>query len=106
MILGNNVPDFVKTALKDNGVSTLAKYHKRKSVWHYLSRAFFISLFLYCKAQGLKLYDVETHGGSLRIYSTHIENTQINISKNVQDLLDFGMEIYTGFQEKTNKVFY
>jgi len=133
LILGNNVlahvpdiNDFVKglkTALKPTGTITMEfphllniiKENQFDTIYHeHFSYLSFYTVKQIFEAQGLKLYDVEklqTHGGSLRIYSTHSENTQINISKNVQNLLDeekafglFGMEIYKGFQEKTNKV--
>lgn len=133
LILGNNVlahvpdiNDFVKglkTALKPTGTITMEfphllniiKENQFDTIYHeHFSYLSFYTVKQIFEAQGLKLYDVEklqTHGGSLRIYSTHSENIQINISKNVQNLLDeekafglFGMEIYKGFQEKTNKV--
>src|SRR5574344_1792313 len=133
LILGNNVlahvpdiNDFVKglkTALKPTGTITMEfphllniiKENQFDTIYHeHFSYLSFYTVKQIFEAQGLKLYDVEklqTHGGSLRIYATHSENIQINISKNVQNLLDeeksfglFGMEIYKGFQEKTNKV--
>ena len=66
--------------------------------------------------QGLKLYDVEkltTHGGSLRIYATHIENESIHILYSVDCLIEeekkfglFDTNIYKNFQEKADKVKY
>lgn len=133
LILGNNVlahvpdiNDFVKglkTALKPIGTITMEfphllniiKENQFDTIYHeHFSYLSFYTVKQIFEAQGLKLYDVEklpTHGGSLRIYATYSENIQINISKNVQNLLDeeksfglFVMEIYKGFQEKTNKV--
>lgn len=133
LILGNNVlahvpdiNDFVKglkIALKPIGTITMEfphllniiKENQFDTIYHeHFSYLSFYTVKQIFEAQGLKLYDVEklpTHGGSLRIYATHSENIQINISKNVQNLLDeeksfglFGMEIYKGFQERTNKV--
>ncbi len=133
LILGNNVlahvpdiNDFVKglkRALKPIGTITMEfphllniiKENQFDTIYHeHFSYLSFYTVKQIFEAQGLKLYDVEklpTHGGSLRIYATHSENIQINISKNVQNLLDeeksfglFGMEIYKGFQERTNKV--
>ncbi|MDX4012705.1 class I SAM-dependent methyltransferase [Aliarcobacter skirrowii] len=135
LILGNNVlahvpdiNDFVKglkTALKDNGTITMEfphllniiKENQFDTIYHeHFSYLSFYTVKQIFEAQGLKLYDVEklpTHGGSLRIYATHSENIQINISKNVQNLLDeekefglFDMNIYAIFQEKANKVKY
>lgn len=134
LILGNNViahvpdiNDFVKglkIALKNNGIITMEFPHllnlisenQFDTIYHehfsYLSLYTLIQVFT---KQELKIYDVEqlsTHGGSLRIYATHIEN-KIAIEENVQKLLDkekeFGlldMNIYTTFQEKANKVKY
>ena len=62
------------------------------------------------ESAGLKLFDVEeipTHGGSLRIYATHTENSKQEITANVQLLLDkelsYGIdtiEYYNGFSAK------
>jgi SAM-dependent methyltransferase len=133
LILGNNVlahvpdiNDFVKglkTSLKTTGTITMEfphllniiKENQFDTIYHeHFSYLSFYTVKQIFEAQGLKLYDVEqlsTHGGSLRIYATHSENSEINISKNVEKLLDeeksfglFDMEIYKGFQEKTNRV--
>ncbi|RXJ84405.1 class I SAM-dependent methyltransferase [Arcobacter cloacae] len=134
LILGNNVlahvpdiNDFVKglkIVLKEEGVITmefphllnLIKENQFDTIYHehfsYLSLYTLLQVF---NKQGLKIYDVEklsTHGGSLRIYATHIAN-KIIIKENVQKLLEeekmFGllnMDKYTTFQEKANKVKY
>lgn len=134
LILGNNVlahvpdiNDFVKglkIVLKEEGVITmefphllnLIKENQFDTIYHehfsYLSLYTLLQVF---DKQGLKIYDVEklsTHGGSLRIYATHIAN-KIIIKENVQKLLEeekvFGllnMDKYTTFQEKANKVKY
>ena len=135
LILGNNVlahvpdiNDFVKglkIALKDDGTVTMEfphllniiKENQFDTIYH--EHFSYLSLYtveqIFAK-QGLKIYDVEklsTHGGSLRIYATHIENNNIKMSENVKQVLDeeqeFGlldMDIYKNFQEKANKVKY
>lgn len=133
LIIGNNVlahvpdiGDFVKglkIALKDNGTITvefphllnLIKYNQFDTIYHehfsYLSIIVVSKIF---EEQGLKIYDVEkldTHGGSLRVYATHVENERQNISKNVELIMDeekqFGMDenkIYLDFSEKIKKI--
>lgn len=135
LILGNNVlahvpdiNDFViglKTALKSNGTITmefphilnLIKMNQFDTIYHehfsYLSLHTVNEIF---KKHGLKIYDteeLETHGGSLRIYAAHNSNENIIRSTNVGKILkkeeDFGllgMEAYSTFQEKANKVKY
>ena len=135
LILGNNVlahvpdiNDFVKglkIALKNNGIITMEFPHllnlieenQFDTIYHehfsYLSLYTLIQIF---EKQELKIFDVEklpTHGGSLRIYATHIENNDLEISKNVGNILNeekefglFDMNIYAIFQEKANKVKY
>lgn len=134
LILGNNVlahvpdiNDFVKglkIALKDSGTITMEFPHLLKlikenqfdTIYHeHFSYLSFYTVKQIFEKQGLKLYDVEkllTHGGSLRIYATHIEN-DIKISQNVEQLLDeerafglFAMEVYQSFQTKADKVKY
>ncbi|MDQ7047722.1 MAG: class I SAM-dependent methyltransferase [Sulfurovum sp.] len=135
LILGNNVlahvpdiNDFVqglKIVLKDNGTITMEfphllniiKENQFDTIYHeHFSYLSFYTVKQIFEAQGLKLYDVEkltTHGGSLRIYATHSENNAMNISTNVNQLLEeekefglFDIDIYSGFQEKANKVKY
>lgn len=132
LILGKNVlahvpdiNDFVKglkTALKPHGTVTmefphllnLIKENQFDTIYHehfsYLSFYTVQKIFI---NQGLKLYDVEkypTHGGSIRIFATHQDNS-IETSSNVENMLKeeesfglFDIEIYKGFQEKTDKV--
>lgn len=134
LILGNNVlahvPDIndfakgLKIILKDEGVITmefphllnLIKENQFDTIYHehfsYLSLYTLIQIF---EKQELKIYDVEkllTHGGSLRIYVTHLENAKI-IEPSIQQILEeekeFGllnMDTYKTFQEKANKVKY
>jgi len=135
LILGNNVlahvpdiNDFVKglkIALKEKGTVTMEFPHllniinenQFDTIYHeHFSYLSFYTVQKIFEAQGLKLYDVEmisTHGGSLRIFATHSENDNIDLSNNVQNILDqekefglFDMDIYKGFQEKANKVKY
>ena len=135
LILGNNViahvpdiNDFVnglKIALKTNGIITMEFPHllnlinenQFDTIYHehfsYLSLYTLIQIF---KKQKLNIYDVEklpTHGGSLRVYATHIENNTLEISKNIENILNeekkfalLDMNTYTNFQEKANKVKY
>jgi len=134
VILGNNVlahvpniNDFVKglkVALKADGVITMEFPHllnlieksQFDTVYHehfsYLSLMTTMSVF---KVHGLQIYDVEelaTHGGSLRIYATHIENT-ISIAPQVKTVLQKEisanldkLEGYKGFQKKANRIKY
>lgn len=134
VILGNNVlahvpniNDFVKglkVALKADGVITMEFPHllnlieksQFDTVYHehfsYLSLATTMRVF---KAHGLQIYDAEelsTHGGSLRIYATHIENT-VSIAPQVKTVLQKEISAnldtldgYKGFQEKANKIKY
>jgi len=135
LILGNNVlahvpniNDFVKglkIALSDSGTITMEFPHIlniiQKNQFDTIYHEHFSYFSLYTvhqifEKQGLKLYDVEklsTHGGSLRIYATHVENNDITCSFNVDTILDeekkfglFKMDIYKNFQENANKVKY
>jgi len=134
VILGNNVlahvpdiNDFVKglkVTLKHDGVITMEFPHllnlieksQFDTVYHehfsYLSLMTTMDVF---KAHGLQVYDVEelvTHGGSLRIYATHIENA-ISIAPNINAVLQKEISAnlntldgYEGFQKKANKIKY
>ncbi len=133
LLLGNNVlahvPDIVdfvagmKILLKENGIITMEFPHLMQlvdnnqfdTIYHehfsYLSFHIVKQIF---ESQGLQLFDVEeipTHGGSLRIYATHKENTQQNISENVNNLLQKeyskginALDYYNNFQQKALKV--
>ncbi|MDR2408911.1 MAG: class I SAM-dependent methyltransferase [Bacteroidales bacterium] len=108
LIVGNNVlahvpdiNDFVrglKIVLKPYGTVTmefphlfnLITYNQFDTIYHehfsYLSLMTVQTVFA---SQGLKIYDVEklsTHGGSLRIYATHVEN-DIKIENAVTELI-------------------
>lgn len=129
LILGNNVlahvpslNDFVrglKVLLKTSGVMTfefphLIKLIEKKefdTIYHehfsYFSFYFICNLF---KFHGLEVFDVDeldTHGGSLRVYVKHKENTAMAISNFVTKLIqqekDLGIDkttYYKGFEEK------
>jgi len=133
LILGNNVlahvpglNNFVrgmKILLKPEGVITLEFPHLIKlinkiefdTIYHehfsYFSFYFIIKLFEF---HGLEIFDVEeleTHGGSLRIYAKHRENKTCPISENVSKLLKMELDAgvnkisnYIGFQEKAVEV--
>jgi SAM-dependent methyltransferase len=132
LICGNNVyahvPDIndftegLKIILKRGGVINLEFPHLMRliennqfdTVYHehfsYLSLGTVAEIF---SSVGLKIFDVEeipTHGGSLRIYGCHADDSRLTTSA-VIDLLSsevkFGLkalDIYQAFQAKANKV--
>lgn len=133
LILGNNVlahvPDIndfvagVKIALKPNGVNTfefphlckLIEFNQFDTIYHeHFSYLSFTALKSVFEKQGLEFFDVHelpTHGGSLRIFTKHIEDNTKTIEPSVQLLLDrekalgvTSMVYYEGFQERVNKV--
>jgi SAM-dependent methyltransferase len=133
LIVGNNVlahvPDLndfvkgVKIALKSNGVNTfefphlckLVELNQFDTIYHehfsYLSLTSLRSVF---ESQGLEIFDVQelsTHGGSLRIFTKHIEDKTKVILPSVDELLKkekkLGvdtMSYYQGFQEKVDSI--
>lgn len=135
LIIGNNVlahvpniNDFVKgmkLALKETGVITMEFPHllnlidkmEFDTIYHehfsYLSLIAVIRIF---ESQGLKIFDVQelpTHGGSIRVYAKHVENTLHKYSKNVDLILkkemDFGLNklnSYFRFQSNAEKIKY
>lgn len=135
LLLGNNVlahvpdiNDFVaglKIALKPEGIITMEFPHLMKLVEHNQFDTIYHEHFSYFslhtvktifESHGLELFDVEeleTHGGSLRIYAKHEENRAINISANIVKLeaeeRKRGMLIskyYASFQEKVDSIKY
>ncbi|MDR2622991.1 MAG: class I SAM-dependent methyltransferase [Methanobrevibacter sp.] len=135
LILGNNVlahvpdiNDFVKglkLALKPNGVITmefphllnLINYNQFDTIYHeHFSYLSLIAVKRIFESQGLKIFDVEelaTHGGSLRVYATHIENN--NIIYKLNDSVDLilneekdakldKIEGYLNFEENAQKI--
>ncbi len=133
LILGNNVlahvPDIndfvkgVKIALKPLGVNTfefphlckLIEFNQFDTIYHehfsYLTLTSLKSVF---EKQGLEFFDVQelpTHGGSLRIFTKHLEDSSKVIEPSVKAMLDKEKVIgvntlayYEGFQEKTDKI--
>jgi len=105
LLLGNNVlahvpdiNDFVagmKIALKPTGVVTMEFPHLLQlmalnqfdTIYHeHFSYLSFTTVEKIFAAHGLVLFDVdelETHGGSLRIYARHQENTDLKLSESV-----------------------
>ena len=133
LIVGNNVlahvpniNDFVegmKILLNSNGIITMEFPHLMQlieknqfdTIYHeHFSYFSFYTVIQIFEKHNLKIFDVEeltTHGGSLRIYVTHIENSTHILSNTVKNLLDkemkFGitdMSTYTNFQENIIKI--
>jgi len=133
LLLGNNVlahvpdiNDFVnglKILLKPNGVITfefphllqLIRFNQFDTIYHeHFSYLSLLSVKQIFEAQRLSIFDVEeisTHGGSLRIFVKHQEDTTKVESNTVQTILqkefDFGLNelaIYQTFQVKAEKV--
>jgi len=134
LLLGNNVlahvpdiNDFVaglKILLKDNGVITmefphllnLVEQNQFDTIYHeHFSYLSFYTVKQVFEKHNLKIFDIEelsTHGGSLRIYATHVER-DIAIEPDVDKLMDKEIErgitdfgFYTSFQDRADKVKY
>lgn len=135
LILGNNVlahvPDIndfvhgVKIALSTTGVNTfefphlcqLVEFKQFDTIYHehfsYLSLTAIKSIFA---QQGLEVFDVQeipTHGGSLRIFTKHKEDTSKIVEASVALLLqkekNLGvntLEYYQNFQTKVDRIKY
>jgi hypothetical protein len=132
LLLGNNVlahvPDILdfvggmKIILKDTGVITMEFPHLMQlvdnnqfdTIYHeHFSYLSFYTVKQIFESQGLEMFDVEeipTHGGSLRIYAKHVEDTTKIISENVASVLkketDKGLDTlayYDNFQQKALK---
>lgn len=133
LLLGNNVlahvPDIVdfvggmKIILKDSGVITMEFPHLMQlvdnnqfdTIYHeHFSYLSFYTVKQIFESQGLEMFDVEeipTHGGSLRIYAKHKEDSSKAISENVSTLLKketakglATLAYYDNFQQKALKV--
>ena len=133
LLLGNNVlahvpniNDFVegmRILLNPRGIITMEFPHlmqlidKNQFDTIYHEHFSYLSLYTVRKIfeqHNLKIFDVEelkTHGGSLRIYATHIENSTYDINDNVKKLLEkeieFGitnLSTYANFQDRINNV--
>lgn len=135
LILGNNVlahvPDIndfvkgVKIALKDNGVNTfefphlckLVELNQFDTIYHehfsYLSLTSVNNIF---ENNGMVIFDVQqltTHGGSLRIFTKHKENSKLQVNQSVFDLLELEKKLgvdtltyYKDFQIRVDKIKY
>jgi SAM-dependent methyltransferase len=117
--------DFVKglkLLLKPSGVVTIEFPHLMKlmaenqfdTIYHeHFSYFSFLSAESLFRRQGLVLFDVEelpTHGGSLRIYARHAEDTSRPVTERAQRLrqreIDAGLlrlETYAGFAEQVKE---
>lgn len=132
LIVGNNVyahvPDIndftrgLKAALKPNGVITLEFPHLMRLVEHtqfdtiYHEHFSYLSLYTVeriFKAVGLKIWDVEelsTHGGSLRIYGCHAEDTRARTEALAALLVEEAqcglqdLATYQNFQARADKI--
>ena len=133
LLLGNNVlahvPDIVdfvggmKILLKEDGVITMEFPHLMQlvdnnqfdTIYHeHFSYLSFHTVKQIFESQDFKMFDVEeipTHGGSLRIYASHKENSQQQLSENVNTLLQKeyskgmnALDYYNNFQQKALKV--
>ncbi len=133
LFLGNNVlahvPDIVdivkgiKIILKPQGVVTIEFPHLMQlvdnnqfdTIYHeHFSYLSFYSVKQIFEAEGLEMFDVEeipTHGGSLRIYAKHKEDSSKIVSENVAQLInkEIGKGIntltyYEDFGQKVSKV--
>jgi len=132
LIIGNNVlahvpdiNDFVaglKLALAENGLVTMEfphlmeiiESHQFDTIYHeHFSYLSLLSVEQIFKRHGLKIFDVEqlpTHGGSLRIYAAHADDTTKPESENVASLRDSesraglaDLKTYLHFADKVNK---
>jgi len=133
LILGNNVlahvPDIndfasgLKIALNPGGTITMEFPHllnlinlnQFDTIYHeHFSYLSLITVQKIFNSQGLKIYNVEeltTHGGSLRIYAAHNENTFLTIEESVNNVIkkekSAGLDTvegYRGFEKKVNKI--
>jgi hypothetical protein len=130
LILGNNVlahvPDIndfaagLKIALNPGGTITmefphllnLIDFNQFDTIYHeHFSYLSLITVQKIFSDQGLKIYNVEelpTHGGSLRIYTTHNENTFLTIEESVNNVIkkekSAGLDTVEGYRGFGNKV--
>lgn len=133
LLIGNNVlahvpdlNDFVaglKIALKSTGIITMEFPHLMQlvdncqfdTIYHeHFSYLSFTTVCAIFRNHGLDLFDVEeipTHGGSLRIYAKHVEDTTKEISASIDTLLEkekskglATMAYYQDFQQKVDKI--
>lgn len=133
LLLGNNVlahvpdiMDFVggmKLILSDNGIITMEFPHLMQLIENnqfdtiYHEHFSYLSLYTVKEifaSKGLEIFDVEeltTHGGSLRIYARHVEDSTKSITGRVEKLLQTelkrginSLSYYDNFQRKALKV--
>lgn len=133
LLIGNNVlahvpdiDDFVyglKTALAPDGVITMEFPHLLRlieecqfdTIYHeHYSYLSFTTVQKIFKSHRLELFDVEelhTHGGSLRIFGRHLDDTQKQISPRVYEMVAkeqaagiTTMEYYSNFQVRVNQI--
>jgi hypothetical protein len=119
LIICNNVyahvPDIndftigLKNLLNESGTVTIEFPHFQELILNvqydtiYHEHYSYFSLYTVQKIfeqHGLKIYDVEiiiTHGGSLRVYGTHLENKNINCSESAANII--AIEKFNGLQE-------
>ena len=116
----NNFIEGLKIILKPNGVITLEfphilkliKYNQFDTIYHehysYFSLITLKKIFLF---HNLKIFDVEeltTHGGSLRIFLTHLKNDSVVISKKIDDVLEkekeLGLNNISGYMQFSKNV--
>lgn len=114
LLIGNNVLAHVpninsfvgglKTILRPDGVITMEFPHLLKLIENREFDTIYHEHYSYFSLQsvsrifehhGIPLFDVEeipTHGGSLRIYAHHAEDTTHNVTPRVEELLDYEKE--------------
>ncbi len=130
LICGNNVyahvPDIndfthgLKLALKPSGTITLEFPHLMRliewaqfdTIYHehfsYLSLQTVNKIFTTAGLRIWKVEELQTHGGSLRVYGCHRDNkrqTQDSVERILKDELNFGLQeiqTYLGFQSRAN----
>ena len=133
LIIGNNVlahvpglNDFVrglKIILKPRGIMTFEFPHLMKLIENgqfdtiYHEHFSYFSFYFVCKLfrfHGFEIFDVEqldTHGGSLRIYIKHKENETIPLERSTRELFKAELEagvkklsFYEGFHNKIDEI--
>ena len=130
LVVGNNVlahvpnlNDFIKglkIILKPKGIITLEfphllqliKFNQFDTIYHehfsYLSLISLEKIFIFHKLQIFDVEEITTHGGSLRIFVTHLENKSNNITKNVNKILnkekEFGLDNISKYLEFSKNV--
>lgn len=133
LLIGNNVlahvPDIndfvegIKTILNYSGIVTMEFPHllnlinknQFDTIYHeHFSYLSFTTVKRIFESKGLKIFNVEklsTHGGSLRIYATHVENCEIKEEISVKNLIneekEYGLKnisTYTSFNENVKRI--